>query len=580
MNRSAWLSRRFSLLLLSTFVVAIIFAARLAYIQVLDAGRLNEESAQHGTVTRTLYGMRGSILDANGVVLAESVERYDITVSPKYVADYTRDGITVTVDQALEDVASATGAKASDLKAAATRNPTSDFAYLVKGVTITVLRQVQALNVPWVYSELRPSRTYPRGAVGGNLTGFVGTDGPLTGIEYSKNKCLASVNGMQTYSQGSDGIRIPGSTESQKDPTDGGTIHLTIDSDLQWFAQQVIAARSKELQAQWATAIIVRVADGHILAAADWPSVDPNNVDGSKIEDMGSRLFSSPYEPGSTFKPMTVAKMLDAGQTTPTSHYIVPPRFQVTQHKYISDFFEHGTEQWTTTGILVYSSNIGMNILAKNLTKTERYNNLVAFGIGQQTGVRFLGEDPGFIQTPDKVDGVTADAELFGQGVSATGAQIASIYQTLGNHGVRVPLTLVSGCTHPDGTVTDLPDTTPTRVVSQSAADDTISMLENVATKGSLAGIATVPGYRVALKSGTAEVARYGKYTADRIISVAGIAPAENPQFAVVVTFGLPKIGRTSASAAVSFSKLMGQTLKYYRVAPSTGHAPNLPVNW
>ncbi len=580
MNHDLDLSRRISLLLGAVFAIVAIFVGRLVWVQVIDAGRLNEEAANRRSITRTLYGVRGSIVDANGIVLAESVERYDITASPRFVADFTRDGVTVTVDQALSDIAKITESDAKKLTDAVTADPTSDFTYLVKGVTIATLRRVQELSIPWVYSELRPSRTYPRGAVAGNLTGFMGTDGPLTGVEYYKNPCLEAENGSQTFAQGSDGIRIPGSTFNQVEPKNGGTIHLTIDSDLQWFASQVIKARGEELQAEWATAMVVRIADGHILAAADWPNVDPNNVDASHVEDMGARLFSVPYEPGSVFKPMTASAMIDQGLTTQTSQYIVPGQYKIGKNKFINDSFAHGTEQWTTTGILVNSSNIGMNIMAKALGKQQRYDILTSFGVGTPTAVGFLGEDPGYIAPPETVDDVTKITEIFGQGVTATSAQIASIYQTLGNEGVRMPLTLVSGCEKSDGTLTDQPPSTPVRVISESAAQKTIEMMETVAQQGALASLVGVPGYRIAIKSGTAEVARNGVYTNDRIISVAGVAPAESPKFAVVVTFGLPRWERTSLAAASTFSKLMGQILKYYRVPPSSGHAKTLPVDW
>ncbi len=580
MDRSSEFSRRVGFILLAAFVMAVIFIGRLVFIQVVDAGRLNAEAEDRRSVARELLGIRGSIVDANGTVLAESVERYDITASPRYAAEFVRDGVTITVDQALNEIASVTGGRVSEMRKALSEDPTSDFAYLVKSVTIEQLREVQALSIPWAYFDLRPTRTYPRGAVAGNLVGIMGTDGPLAGIEFYKNPCLEATNGTMTYSQGSDGIRIPGSTVNSVAPKDGGTIHLTIDSDLQWFAQKLINARGREIQAAWATALVVRVSDGHILAAADWPSVDPNNVNASKVDDMGARIFAVPYEPGSVFKPMIVASMVDRGLVTPTDRFVVPPRFKAAPGKFISDSFPHGTIRRTTTGILTDSSNIGMNVMAIDLTKKDRYDMLTSYGIGTPTAVNFLGEDPGYIAKPEVVDGVTQYTQIFGQGVTATSAQVASIYQTFGNGGVRMPLTLVAGCEAEDGTMTDLPPTEGVRVISESAAEQTMAMLETVATDGSLSVLAKVPGYRVAVKSGTAEVARNGVYTDDRIISVAGIAPAENPKFAVVVTFGLPQLGRNSREAATSFAKLMGQALKYYRVPPSSGKAEKLPTEW
>jgi cell division protein FtsI (penicillin-binding protein 3) len=194
--------------------------------------------------------------------------------------------------------------------------------------------------------------------------------------------------------------------------------------------------------------------------------------------------------------------------------------------------------------------------------------------------VKFLGEDPGYIAAPDVVDDVTQYTEIFGQGVTATSAQIASVYQTLGNKGVRMPLTLVTGCVRGDGSIVDTSSQDGVRVISELAAEQTVSMMEMVAKRGALSNLVNISGYRIAVKTGTAEVASRGVYSDDRIISIAGVAPAENPQFAVVVTYGLPEYQRTSLATATSFAKLMGQALKYYRVPPSSGKAKDWPLDW
>lgn len=578
MNRSELVSRRIGFMLIGIAATVAIFIIRLFWIQVIDGPRLATEARDRQSIAQTLYGTRGSITDTNGVVLAESVERYDITASPKFVAEFMRDGATITVTQALTEIATATGADQGVMHTAITKDPTSDFAYLTKGVTIDVLRKVQALKIPWVYSDLRPSRTYPRGSVAGNLVGFMGTDGPLTGVEYYLNDCLKEANGTSTYERGADGIRIPGSTIVTKDAVHGGSVELTIDSDIQWFAQQTLATQAGKLGARWATAMVVRVKDGEILAAADWPSVDPNNVDASKVDDMGARLFSSPYEPGSIIKPLVVASMLDNGVVTPNTTITAPGRFKIPGGGYIKDSFSHGDLSLTTTGVLVKSSNTGIDTLSLALTKKQRYDMLTSWGLGSTTAVGFLGEDSGRITPPDQVDDVTQYTELFGQGMTVTSAQMAQAYQTLANGGTQVPLTLVKGCTKPDGTVTHLAKTETKQVVSAETSLTTIQMMENVARYGSAAKVVKVPGYRVAIKTGTAEVARNGKYTSDRIISVAGIAPAENPQYVVIVTIGLPKTSRSSYYAGPAFATLMGQVLKYNRVAPSTGDFPEMDL--
>ena len=164
--------------------------------------------------------------------------------------------------------------------------------------------------------------------------------------------------------------------------------------------------------------------------------------------------------------------------------------------------------------------------------------------------------------------------------MSATTAQIASLYQTIGNDGVRVPLSLVAGCRWPDGTITQQPDTTGTRVVSADAARTTVLMMEPMVSQGPLKNILTIPGYRVAAKTGTAEVAENGRYTSDRVISVAGLVPAENPQYAIVVSFVKPDTMKTSAAAAPAFNAIMKQVIKTFRITPSTEPAPALPLTW
>lgn len=580
MDRSDVISRRIAFVVIGIIVVAVVFVGRLFWIQVIDGPRLAAESESRQSIQQTVLGVRGSVLGGDGTVLAESVERYDITASPKFAAEFTRDGALVTLEQAVSEIAAVTGGDAAAMLAAIKEHPESDFTYLVKGVKVDVLREVQALSIPWAYHDLRPSRTYPQGAVAGNLVGFMGTDGPLTGVELYLNDCLEATNGSATYERGADGIRIPGSTVTHTEAINGGSVQLTIDPDLQWFSQQTLATQAGRLGAEWATAMVVRISDGHIMAAADWPSVDPNNVDGSTPENMGARLFTSPYEPGSIIKPLVVASMIDRGLISPYTEIVAPSRYTVAGGAKIKDSFEHAPLNLTTNGVLVKSSNTGLSTLAEGLTKKQRYDILTSWGMGQPTAVQFLGEDPGFVTSPDVVDAVTQFTQLFGQGMTVTSAQMAQIYQALGNQGVMVPLTLVTQCTNADGTVSNSAETVPRRIISADSANQTITMMENSAVLGSVAKVVRVPGYRVAVKTGTAEVAKNGRYTDERIISVAGFAPAENPQYTVVVTIGMPKKQKLSYYAGPAFAAIMGQVLKYNRVPPSSGEMPVYPLFW
>lgn len=569
---------RISLVVVAIFAVVAAFTVRLVDIQLVQASELNAQSLTKRAQEQVLYGTRGEILDTNGAVLAASVERYDIEVSPR--SALTRSDAATSVPEALAKIAAITGQDPAALMAVLTADPESDFAYLAKSVKLDVFEEVRALDIPWLYYELRPSRTYPNGAVAGNLVGFIGTDGPQAGLELSEDACLASTNGSATYEKGEDGVQLPGSLVTEVAPKDGGSVTLTIDRDLQFYVQQRIAQTYTELGAEWATAVVMRVSDGALMAVADYPSVDPNNVDGVPNTALGSRAFSWPYEPGSTIKALTAASLIDAGVATQTTQVIAPGRRYLENGDYIKDAWAHDDIPYTLAGALVDSSNVAVSMFSDLLPADRRHDYLTAFGFNAETEVGFTGESEGVIHPAAEWDEVTNYAVQFGQGMSATSVQVASAYQTLGNGGVRMPVTLVEGCRWPDGTTTDLPATEGTQVVSATAARKTVEMLEQVVTKGWKAPDLMIPGYRVAAKSGTAQVAENGVYGDKAVISFAGLAPADNPQYVVVVTAGIPSSIYSSGAIATTFRDVVAQTLTQFRVTPSTEPAPDIPLTW
>lgn len=569
---------RITLAVLAVLGIVTAFVVRLVDIQVVQAQELNEQSYDKRAVPITLYGTRGNIVDANGEVLALSVDRFHITASPK-VALGSQD-FNGPVLEALTKVATITGGDPAAMLASFEADPTSDFAYLAKGVPLDVYRQVMELGIGWVYAELAPSRTYPNGAVAGNLVGFIGTDGPQAGLELSEDECLASTNGEAVYERGENGIALPGSIVTTQQPEDGGTLQLTVDRDLQWFVQQRMAQTYAALGASWVTAVVIRVSDGHLMAVADYPSVDPNNVNGVGTDALGARAFSTPFEPGSIMKPVAAAELIDAGLADQLTPVTAPGRLYLSDGGFIKDSFAHDDINYTLTGVIVDSSNTGISILSQQLDASTRHDYLEAFGLGQETEVGFNGESAGILNPASSWDERTNLSVQFGQGLSTTAVQMASIYQTLGNGGVRMPVTLVEGCELPDGTVTDRPSTAGERVVSESAATQVLQMMEKVATEGGARADLQIPGYRVAAKSGTAEVAEDGAYGDGATLSFAGVAPADDPQYAVVVTAVLPDSIYTSAAMASTFTDVMAQTLKTFRVTPSTEPAPDLPLTW
>jgi cell division protein FtsI (penicillin-binding protein 3) len=582
--------RRLALTVFAVFAVVGFFLLRLVDLQLVRAADLTAAAEERRQITVTTYGIRGSILDSNGVVLADSVDRFDITASPRLAdlekTDMTLDGerVEVPTTEAIDKVAEITGTPAAQILEALTGNPDSDFAYLARRVDLATFRAVIDLDIAWVYSEPHPARTYPNGSIAGNLVGFLGTDGPLAGVELSADSCLAGINGVSTYERGADGVRLPGSTLVQETPLDGGDLRLTIDADLQWYVQQMVAEQALAIGADWANAMVVEVETGHIKADADWPTIDPNDLDSVSAENSGARSFTGPFEPGSIMKPATIASLLDAGVITPETQVIAPGRYTngLPPGNYIKDAWAHDDLRFTATGVLMNSSNTGIAVLSERLDVQARHDYLAAFGFGTPTDAGFLGEDAnaGRLIPVDELDAVSAVTQQFGQGMTATSAQIASMYQTLGNGGVRMPLTLVEGCERPDGTVTDQPTGEGVRVVSEYAANTTVNMMETVASQGTLRNILSIPGYRVAAKTGTAEVAENGRYGAQRIVSVAGLVPAEDPKYAIVVTFAKPDTMKTSAAAAPTFNAIMEQVIKTFRITPSTEAAPNLPLTW
>ncbi|MEP6843275.1 MAG: penicillin-binding transpeptidase domain-containing protein, partial [Pseudolysinimonas sp.] len=357
--------RRLSLTLVAVFAIVLVFVIRLVDIQVVQADELTQAANSRQSQSVTTYGVRGNIVDSNGTVLADSVDRFDITASPRNAlpqngsaAGFLRinkDGTKtrVSLTDAIAEISQVTGADQQAMYKALTQNPMSDFAYLVKAIKLSAFNKVKALRIPWVYSEPHPSRSYPNGAVAGSLVGFIGTDGPLAGTELNNDSCLAGSNGSSRYETSADGVRLPGSTVVTKPAVDGGVITLTIDSNLQWFAQQTVAAQAQATGSDWGTAMVVRVSDGHIMADADYPSIDPNDLNSVPADSSGARSFSSPYEPGSIMKPATVAGLVDKGLVTATSQVDVPSRFTdgLPKGSYIQDSFAHGDMHMTVAGV-------------------------------------------------------------------------------------------------------------------------------------------------------------------------------------------------------------------------------------
>ena len=577
--------RRLALAIVIVFAVVGVFAARLVDIQLVRADQLNADSLSKRAITTTTYAARGDIVDSNGVMLAGTVNRYDVTVAPinmqngflRKAADGTK--TTVTPTEIANEIAAVTKQDQPLVFQALTKNPGSNYALLAKAVDLPTRRAIEKLKIPGIIFKLHPIRTYPDGSVAGNLVGYMNTDGPGGGLELGADKCLAATNGSVTYEQGADGVQIPGSSVATKVSDPGGRLKLTVDSDLSWFAQQALYEQGTAIGAQSASAVVLRIKDFHLMAVAEWPSLDPNNINGTPIANVGSLAFTAAYEPGSVFKAMSASMLIDTGIGSPTMQAVVPSHWVTPEGGIINDAAPHPEENLTLTGVLQNSSNVGISKLGSQVPEKTRLEYMKKFGLGETTAVKFLGESSGSIQKLPW-DSQTHYNVLYGQGVSATALQVAQIFGTIGNGGMRLPTTLVESCTKPDGKVSDLPSTAGVRVVSESTAKTVTNMLESVVEGGELSKAVKIPGYRVAGKSGTAEIAGPRGYTGDRVVSFAGIAPAEDPQYVVVVTYTKPATIKSSAAAAPTFKKIMSQVLTRYRVPPSTTLSTYPATTW
>ncbi len=589
MNESRSRRRRATAAMACVLVIICAFAVKLLQIQVVSATELNSQAQNvaERTVLTTLHGSRGSIVDSEGGTLAESVTQYDVTLSPKKTVDYVNsDKQPVTVKQAAANIGEILGMSADQIQAivssALASDPESDFAYVQRGVSVERFRALDALKIPWLFIRAVEGRTYPNGSVAGNLVGYVGTDNvALAGLEYAYDNCLVGSDGSARHERGADDVEIPGTSNTLSPSTNGATVVTTIKRDLQWYAQQRLSERVAEVGATNGIVTVVDVKTGKLRAVAETPVVDPNNVGATPAQWRGSTAFSAPFEPGSTFKSITAAALLDSGQANPLSQVVAPYSYIAPNGAAFHDSDPHPPEKLTLTGALVDSSNTGIGQLGAILSEQSRFHYLQNFGIGTPTQVGFPAEAAGTLHHFEDWDPQTNYATMFGQGLSATAIQVAGVYQAIGNAGVRMPVQLVEGCKQADGKMTHVPSREGTRVVSETAAHGTVSMLENVASKGWLKTTLAIPGYRVAAKTGTAQQADgNGGYSTSYLVSLSGFAPADDPQFVVSVNIANPVKMTTSAASAPVFRDVMSQALKTYRVQPSAGSSPDIPTSW
>ncbi len=562
---------------LTAFVLSL-FAARLVQLQGVDASAYASMATQEGTRVVELHAERGVIRDRDGEELASSVDGVALTADP-----------SMTEKNAPQIAAVLSRVVGMDYfrTVEQLRTPNTRFVWLQRQVPTwqseRALKLLASEGITGVFAQRDPFRTYPAGNVAGNVLGFLNIDGTgIAGLEAVADERLSGTDGSETYMVAGSGAQIPLAPNSVDDPEQGTGLQLTLDRDLQWYAQRRLQQAVRETKASTGTAILTHVRTGEVLSLAEWPTVDPNKPQTVAKADRGSRAVQNVYEPGSVQKLMTFAALLDREQVTARTRLRVPGEMTF-DGATVGDWWDHGPIRLTATGVISQSSNLGTIRAASGLRGSDLEPYLRSFGLGEPTGIGLPGESGGILAPADTWSDITRANILFGQGLSVTAVQMAAAVNTVANDGVYVAPTLVSGRVAPNGSLTPAAEPESHRVVSRRAAKTLQQMTEAVTAEDGTAPAAAIPGYRVSGKTGTAQrVSEAGGYDATAtVVSFAGFAPADDPRFSMYIVLDNPKSGAGGGSGAGPvFRDVMGFALQRYAVAPSGTRAPRQPTEW
>ncbi|WP_242614494.1 peptidoglycan D,D-transpeptidase FtsI family protein [Actinomadura roseirufa] len=562
-------------LLVVAFVLSL-FAGRLVQLQTIESGKYTAEAMKQRLQRIDLPAVRGAITDAQGKSLAVTVEARAIFADPYIIKPEKRQAIAGAIAPVL-------GLNPAAVLKVLGRSK-SRFAYIAHGVRPDQARLITSWGFLGIGTLPEYRREYPNHSLGAGVIGFVNGQGDgAAGLEHSLNDMLAGREGWQRVEISRDGQHIP-MGEDQKRPSVPGTgVRLTLMLDLQFAAQQAIEKQVRASGARSGTVIVMDSRTGRLLAMASAPGYDPNRY--SRDPDRwGSPLVQDSYEPGSTGKVITAAAAIEKGGVRPETPFTVP--YQIRRYdRVFHDSHPHATENLTFAGVLAKSSNVGTILASERISGQGRqlYQTLRDFGFGQKTGLPLPGETAGLLKPPDQWSGTDRYPISFGQTVSVTAVQMASVYATIANGGVRVAPTLVAGTVGADDRFTPAPQPPRRQVISATTARQISDMLEGVTTPEGTAPKAQIPGYRVAGKTGTADRVNPacgcytdGGYTA----SFAGFAPADDPRLVVQVVVQDPKRGSHYGgdAAAPVFKDVMSFALQTMKIPPTGSRPPIVKI--
>ena len=570
--------RRLNVALVSLAVVLSVFAVRLIQLQGLESAKFRAEANQQRLAQISIPAVRGSITSSDGAILAMTVPTDTVFADPELIPARER--------------AAVAGQLAGPLKMPAAsilnllNHPPFGPAYVVlaQGVPVATGSHIAGLDEPGIDMTVKYSTVYPDDEAA-NVVGYTNEpDGYLNGaagLEAEYNPLLAGRPGSEELELGANGEPIP-LTEQRVDPAvPARDLRLTIQSDIQYEADQVCRQRVQLFHARDCS-IVVMTRTGQVLAMAQWPTFNPADL--KTTANTANIGVANVFAPGSTLKPITVAAALEKGGQTPMSAYTVPDRI-IIDHQIYTDAEAHPTVRYTIAGILAHSSNVGMVQVVRHITPMEQYDYLRAFGLGSVSGVNVTppgGESAGLLPKPGTVNyyGDNQYEYSFGQGLAVTAIQMASVYATIANGGVRVQPTIVAGTTS-GGSFTPAPRSPSRRVITARTARELMTILEQVPKVDAQVGQpwGLISGYLVAAKTGTAQVSDPGltKCLCHYGSSYIGIAPADNPQLVVAVNIQDPR-GRYYGDevAGPAFYEVMKFALQTMKIAPDYAKTPHI----
>ena len=575
--RRASAARRLHIALVVMAVVLSVFAGRLIQLQGLESSRFRAEANQERLVQVPIPAVRGSIVSSDGAVLAMTVQTDTVFADPQLITSAKR-----------ADVASALagplGMSATAILQLLDHPPFGpDYVVLARNVPVATAAHIASLAEPGIDMTATYTSTYPDGDLAASVVGFTnyGKNGDLAGaagLEAEYNTLLAGRPGSQEVEEGTNGEPIPLTEEKVNPAVPAKGLRLTIQSDIQYAAERECERRVQQNHARNCS-IIVMTRAGQILAMAQWPSYNPANP--QSYAATANISTANVFAPGSTLKPITVAAALEKGGQTPMSAYTIPPQITIDKQFTFHDAESHPTVRYTVAGILAHSSNVGMVQVAQHITEMQQYDYLRSFGLGSVSGLGLPGESTGLLPKPGSKNywGDNPFEYSFGQGLAVTAIQMASVYATIANGGVRVQPTVVAGTTGDGGQFIAAQKAPSRRVITARTAHELMTILQQVPKVDAAGGEpwGLIKGYTVAAKTGTAQVSGPGsghclcQYGSSYI----GIAPADNPQLVVAVNIQDPK-GKHFGDqvAGPAFYDVMKFALQTMRIPPDYAKTP------